>query len=183
MIEEVLEEAALMMEDSVEFATGQFGIVRTGRANPQIVQNLRVNYYGASLPLQQLANFTVPDPRLLVIHPYDPSAIPEIEKALHTSDLGINPANDGAVIRLAFPPLTEERRIELIRIVRRQAENGKVSVRNARRRAKSDLDALKGLCSDDDLRRAERQLQDLTNQTITQVDTLLKQKEAELLEV
>lgn len=183
MIDEVLEEANLLMETSVEYVTGQFAVVRTGRANPQIVQNLRVNYYGASLPLQQLANFTVPDPRLLVIHPYDRSAIAEIEKALHTSNLGINPANDGVVIRLAFPPLTEERRMELIRIVRRQAEDGRVSVRNVRRGAKSDLEALKGLCSDDDLHRAERQLQDLTDQTIKQVDELLKRKEAELLEV
>jgi len=183
MIEEVLEETELMMEDSVDYVNGQFAIVRTGRANPQIVQNLRVNYYGALLPLQQLANFTVPDPRLLVIHPYDRSAIAEIEKALHASDLGINPSNDGVVVRLAFPPLTEERRIELIRIVRRQAEDGRVSVRNARRRAKSDLEALKGLCSDDDLRRAEKALQDLTNQTIKQVDAMLKRKEAELLEV
>lgn len=183
MIDEVLEEANLLMETSVEYVTGQFAVVRTGRANPQIVQNLRVNYYGASLPLQQLANFTVPDPRLLVIHPYDRSAIAEIEKALHSSNLGINPANDGVVIRLAFPPLTEERRMELIRIVRRQAEDGRVSVRNVRRGAKSDLEALKGLCSDDDLHRAERQLQDLTDQTIRQVDELLKRKEAELLEV
>ncbi len=183
MIDEVLEEANLLMETSVEYVTGQFAVVRTGRANPQIVQNLRVNYYGASLPLQQLANFTVPDPRLLVIHPYDRSAIAEIEKALHSSNLGINPANDGVVIRLAFPPLTEERRMELIRIVRRQAEDGRVSVRNVRRGAKSDLEALKGLCSDDDLHRAERQLQDLTDQTIKQVDELLKRKEAELLEV
>lgn len=183
MIDEVLEEANLLMESSVEFVTGQFAVVRTGRANPQIVQNLRVNYYGASLPLQQLANFTVPDPRLLVIHPYDKSAIPEIEKALHGSNLGINPANDGVVIRLAFPPLTEERRMELIRIVRRQAEDGRVSIRNVRRGAKSDLEALKGLCSDDDLHRAERQLQDLTDQTVKQVDELLKRKEAELLEV
>lgn len=183
MIEEVLEEASLMMEDSIEFVTGRFAVVRTGRANPQIVQDLRVNYYGASLPLQQLANFTVPDPRLLVIHPYDRSAIAEIEKAIHSSDLGINPANDGTVIRLAFPPLTEERRMELIRIVRRQAEDGRISVRNARRRGKSDLEALKGLCSEDDLHRAERQLQDLTDRTIKQVDTLLKRKEAELLEV
>ena len=183
MIDEVLEEANLLMEGSVEYVTGQFAVVRTGRANPQIVQNLRVNYYGASLPLQQLANFTVPDPRLLVIHPYDKTAIPEIEKALHSSSLGINPTNDGVVIRLAFPPLTEERRIELIRIVRRQAEDGRVSIRNVRRGAKSDLEALKGLCSDDDLHRAERQLQDLTNQTVKQVDELLKRKEAELLEV
>lgn len=183
MIDEVLEEANLLMESSVEFVTGQFAMVRTGRANPQIVQNLRVNYYGASLPLQQLANFTVPDPRLLVIHPYDKSAIPEIEKALHGSNLGINPANDGVVIRLAFPPLTEERRMELIRIVRRQAEDSRVSVRNVRRGAKSDLEALKGLCSDDDLHRAERQLQDLTDQTVKQVDELLRRKEAELLEV
>ena len=154
MIDEVLEEANLLMESSVEYVTGQFAVVRTGRANPQIVQNLRVNYYGASLPLQQLANFTVPDPRLLVIHPYDKTAIPEIEKALHSSNLGINPANDGVLIRLAFPPLTEERRMELIRIVRRQAEDGRVSIRNVRRGAKSDLEALKGLCSDDDLHRA-----------------------------
>ena len=183
MIEEVLDEAALTMEDSLEFVTAQFSTVRTGRANAQIVQNLRVNYYGASLSLQQLANFSVPDPRLLVIHPFDRSAIPEIEKALHGSNLGINPSNDGAVIRLAFPPLTEERRVEMIRIVRRQAEDGKVSVRNIRRGAKSDLDALKGLFSDDDLRRAERRLQDLTDQTVKQVDELLKRKEAELLEV
>lgn len=183
MIDEVLEEANLLMETSVEYVTGQFAMVRTGRANPQIVQNLRVNYYGASLPLQQLANFTVPDPRLLVIHPYDKNAIPEIEKALQSSNLGINPATDGVVIRLAFPPLTEERRMELIRIVRRQAEDGRVSIRNVRRGAKSDLEALKGLCSDDDLHRAERQLQDLTDQTVKQVDELLKRKEAELLEV
>lgn len=183
MIDEVLEEADLLMESSIEYVTGQFAVVRTGRANPQIVQNLRVSYYGASLPLQQLANFTVPDPRLLVIHPFDKNAIPEIEKALHGSNLGINPANDGVVIRLAFPPLTEERRMELIRIVRRQAEDGRVSIRNVRRGAKSDLEALKGLCSDDDLRRAERKLQDLTDQTVKQVDELLKRKEAELLEV
>lgn len=172
-----------MMEDSVEFVTGQFAIVRTGRANPQIVQGLRVDYYGASLPLQQLANFTVPDPRLLVIHPFDPNAIAQIEKAIHASDLGINPSNDGVVIRLAFPPLTEERRVDLIRIVRKQAESGRISVRNARRKAKSDLDALRGVCSDDELRRAERDLQDLTNRVVRQVDTLLKRKETELLEV
>ena len=136
MIDEVLDEANLLMESSVEYVTGQFAVVRTGRANPQIVQNLRVNYYGASLPLQQLANFTVPDPRLLVIHPFDKSAISEIEKALHSSNFGINPSNDGAVIRLAFPPLTEERRVELIRIVKRQAEDGKVSIRNVRRGGK-----------------------------------------------
>ncbi len=183
MIEEVLEEAALMMEDSAEYVTGQFATVRTGRANPQIVQSLRVNYYGASLPLQQLATFSVPDPRLLVIHPFDRNAIPEIEKALHGSNLGINPANDGVVIRLAFPPLTEERRIDMIRVVRRQAEDGRISIRNVRRRGKSDLDALKGLFSDDDLRRAERRLQELTDRTIKQVDRLLKRKEAELLEV
>ncbi len=183
MIQDVLDEVALMMEDSVEYITGQFAIVRTGRANPRIVQDLRINYYGASLPLKQLANFTVPDPRLLVIHPFDRTAIPEIEKAIHTSDLGINPTNDGVVIRLAFPPLTKERRIELIRIVRKQAESGRISIRNARRKAKADLDALKGVCSDDDLHRAERDLQNLTNQVIQQVDTLLKRKETELLEV
>lgn len=183
MIEDVLDEAALMMEDAVEYVTGQFAIVRTGRANPQIVQGLRVDYYGALLPLQQLANFTVPDPRLLVIHPYDRAAIAEIEKAIHSSDLGINPSNDGAVVRLAFPPLTEERRVDLIRIVRKQAERGRISVRNARRKAKSELDALKGLCSDDELRRAEQRLQELTDQVIQQVDTHLKHKESELLEV
>ncbi len=183
MIDEVLDEANLLMESSIEHVTDQFAVVRTGRANPQIFQHLRVNYYGASLPLQQLANFTVPDPRLLVIHPFDKNAIPEIEKSLHSSNLGINPANDGVVIRLAFPPLTEERRIDLIRIVRRQAEDGKVSIRNVRRGAKSDLDSLKGLCSDDDLRRAEGKLQELTDQTVKQVDELLKRKEAELLEV
>jgi ribosome recycling factor len=161
----------------------EFATVRTGRANPQILNRITAEYYGQQTPLQQLASFSVPEPRLLVVQPFDKSAIGDIERGIRESDLGLNPSNDGTVIRLAFPPLTEERRKELIRLVRHMAEDGRVSIRNVRRHTKSDVEALHGEISDDDIHRAEKELQDITDEYISKVDVQLEHKEAELLEV
>ncbi len=183
MIEELLDEAKHKMEMAVEHVVGEFTTVRTGRANPQILHRVMVDYYGQPTPLQQLATFSVPEPRLLVVQPYDKGSMGAIEKAIQSSDLGLNPSNDGTVIRIAFPPLTEERRNELIRLVRHMAEEGRVAIRNVRRHIKSDLEALHGEVSDDDIRRAEKELQDLTDTYVAQIDELLERKETELREV
>lgn len=183
MIDELLEEAKHKMEQAVEHVAGEFTTVRTGRANPQILHRVMVDYYGQPTPLQQLATFSVPEPRLLVVQPYDKGSMGAIEKAIQSSDLGLNPSNDGTVIRIAFPPLTEERRHELIRLVRHMAEEGRVAVRNVRRHVKSDLEALHGEVSDDDIRRGEKDLQDLTDTYVGKIDELLERKEAELREV
>ncbi len=183
MIEELLDEAEHKMEMAVEHVVGEFTTVRTGRANPQILHRVMVDYYGQPTPLQQLATFSVPEPRLLVVQPYDKGSMGAIEKAIQSSDLGLNPSNDGTVIRIAFPPLTEERRNELIRLVRHMAEEGRVAIRNVRRHIKSDLEALHGEVSDDDIRRAEKELQDLTDTYVAQIDELLERKETELREV
>jgi ribosome recycling factor len=157
--------------------------VRTGRANPQLLHRIHVDYYGTSTPLQQIASFSVPEPRLLVVQPYDRNSINAIEKAIKASDLGLNPSNDGAVIRLSFPTPTEERRKELIRMVRHMAEEGRVAVRNVRRHSKEDIEALKGEVSDDEIRRGEKELQDLTDRFVHRIDGLLVDKENELGEV
>ncbi len=183
MIEELLDEAKHKMEMAVEHVVGEFTTVRTGRANPQILHRVMVDYYGQPTPLQQLATFSVPEPRLLVVQPFDKGSMGAIEKAIQSSDLGLNPSNDGTVIRIAFPPLTEERRLELIRLVRHMAEEGRVAIRNVRRHIKSDLEALHGEVSDDDIRRAEKELQDLTDTYVAQIDELLERKETELREV
>lgn len=183
MIDELLAEARQKMEQAVEHVAGEFMTVRTGRANPQILHRVMVDYYGQPTPLQQLATFSVPEPRLLVVHPYDKSSLHNIERALQSSDLGLNPSNDGTLIRIAFPALTEERRKELIRLVRHMAEEGRVAVRNIRRHTKSDLEALHGEVSDDDIHRAEKELQEITDGFVAQIDELLEKKEAELLEV
>lgn len=182
MIEELLGEAETKMDHAVEHVQGEFGTVRTGRANPTILHRVMVNYYGAQTPLQQLASFSVPEPRLLVVQPFDKSAITEIERALQASELGLNPSNDGNLIRLAFPPLTEERRIELIRVVRHMAEEGRIAVRNVRRHSKDDIESLEGV-SEDDVRRAEDRLQEITDRHTARIDELLVHKEQELLEV
>jgi len=142
-----------------------------------------VEYYGTPTHLQQLASFSVPEPRLLVVQPYDRSSINAIEKAIKSSDLGINPSNDGIVIRLAFPALTEERRKELIKMVKHMAEEGRVAVRNVRRHSKEDIEALHGEVSDDDIRRGEKGLQELTDRFVHKIDDLLSSKETELMEV
>ncbi len=183
MIRESLAEASQKMDQAVEHVSSEFSTIRTGRANPQILNRLTVDYYGSQTPLQQIAGFSVPEPRLLVIQPYDKNSINAIERAIRESDLGLNPSNDGVVIRLVFPSLTEERRRELIRVVRQMAEDGRVAVRNVRRHAKSDIDALHGEVSDDDIHRAEVELQEITDRHTARIDESLERKEAELLEV
>ncbi len=183
MIRESLAEASQKMDQAVEHVSSEFSTIRTGRANPQILNRLTVDYYGSQTPLQQIAGFSVPEPRLLVIQPYDKNSINAIERAIRESDLGLNPSNDGVVIRLVFPSLTEERRRELIRVVRQMAEDGRVAVRNVRRHVKSDIDALHGEVSDDDIHRAEVELQEITDRHTARIDESLERKEAELLEV
>ena len=183
MIKELLAEASTKMDQAVAHTGAEFGTVRTGRANPGLLHRVTVDYYGTQTPLQQLAGFSVPDARMLVVSPYDKTAIGAIEKAIQASDLGLNPSNDGNVIRLAFPALTEERRKEFIRMVRHLAEEGRVAVRNVRRHTKDDIEALTGEISEDDVRRAENDLQELTDAHIKKLDELLRHKEEELLEV
>lgn len=183
MISDLLTEAELKMEAAVEHVASEFGTVRTGRANPQLLHRINVEYYGSPTPLQQLASISVPEPRLLVIQPFDKGSVTDIERAIQQADMGLNPTNDGSVIRIAFPPLTEERRKELIRLVRNIAEDGKVSVRNVRRAAKADMEELHGEISDDDIRRGEDELQRLTDKFTERIDEILANKEEELLEV
>ena len=183
MISDLLTEAEHKMEQATEHVTSEFSTVRTGRANPQLLQRITVEYYGSPTPLQQLASISVPEPRMLVVQPFDKSTVNDIERALQTSDLGLNPTNDGNVIRIAFPPLTEERRKDLIKLVRNMAEEGRVAVRNVRRHSKSDMEAMHGEISDDDIRRGEEELQKLTDRYVERIDRLLSHKEDELLEV
>jgi len=183
VIRDLLDEAGDKMRHAVEHVGGEFATVRTGRANPNLLHRIVVDYYGTATPLQQLASFSVPEPRMLVVQAYDRSSLGAIEKAIRSSDLGLNPANDGAVLRLVFPNLTEERRKELIRLVRHMAEEGRVAIRNVRRHTKEGVEDMHGDISDDDIRRAEKDLQDLTDRNIGEVDRLLASKEHELLEV
>ncbi len=183
MIADLLAEADAKMTQAVEHTAGEFGTVRTGRANPSLLQRITIDYYGTQTPLQQIAGFSVPEARLLVVQPYDKTALPAIERAIHEADLGLNPSNDGNIIRLAFPALTEERRKELIRVVRHLAEEGRVAIRNVRRHVKSDVEALEGDVSRDDIHRGEKELQDLTDRYVHRIDELVAHKEAELLEV
>ena len=181
----VLEEVRDKMAKAVEHTRAEFATVRTGRATPALVEPLMVDYYGTSTALRQLAGFSVPDAMLLVVTPYDKSSLGAIEKAIMTSDLGINPTNDGNVIRLAFPPLTEERRKELVKVVRHKAEEAKVAVRNLRRSGRHELDALQkdGSLSADELERVEKDLDKITHEQVSAIDQLLAQKERELLQV
>lgn len=180
-----LKDANHKMTRAFEVTREELTSVRTGRATPAILNRVTVEYYGAPTPLNQLASFSVPEPRLLVIQPFDRNAMSAMEKAIMQSDLGLTPSNDGNVIRLAFPPLTEERRKELIRVVRERAEDGRVSVRNVRRHAMHDLERLKkdGEISEDDLNRSEKELQKVTDRHVGEIDELLAHKEKELMEV
>jgi ribosome recycling factor len=181
----IVEECRDKMRKAVSHLKDEFGAVRTGRATPSLVEKLKVDYYGSDVPLQQLAGFSVPEPRVLVVSPYDKSSIKSIEKAIQGSDLGINPNNDGTVIRLVFPQLTEDRRKELVKVVKHRAEEGRVAVRNVRRQARHDLEALEkdGDISRDELERVEKDLEKQTHDVITEIDELLGHKERELLEV
>lgn len=182
---EIIADCKDKMAKALEHVRDEFGRVRTGRATPALVEKLRVDYYGTEVPLQQLAGFSVPEPRVLVVQPYDKGAMGAIEKAIQQSDLGINPGNDGQVIRLVFPALTEERRKELVKVVKHQAEEGRVAVRNVRRHARHELEALEkdGELSRDELERIEKDLEKSTHEVVAEVDQLLAHKERELLEV
>jgi ribosome recycling factor len=183
-IEAFLADARDRMAKAVTHTKEDLAGIRTGRASPALVEHLIVEYYGSEVPLAQLASFSVPEPRMLIVSPFDPSSIAAIEKAIQSSDLGITPANDGKVIRLAFPPLTEERRREMVKIAKHKAEEGRVAVRNVRRATRHELEKLQhdGEISSDDLERAERQLEELTHQRIEELDKALSRKEQELLE-
>ncbi|NQV06013.1 ribosome recycling factor [bacterium] len=183
MIDELLAEADIKMTHAVEHVKNEFSTVRTGRANPAVLHRVMVDYYGSPTPLQTLASFSVPEARLLVVAPFDKSSLGDIERAIQASELGLNPSNDGTVIRLAFPQLTEDRRKDLIRVVRHMAEDGRIAVRNVRRHTKSDMESLHGEISDDEIRRGEDSLQDTTDKHTARIDELLGHKETELLEV
>ena len=185
LIDELLADARERMAKSVESTTSQFGTVRTGRANPQILDRVMVDYYGDQTPLRQLATISAPEARLITVTPYDKSAMKSIEKAIRDSDLGLNPSNDGNIMRLSVPELTEERRRDLVKLARHIAEEGRVGIRNVRRDVMHDLRELKseGEVGEDDEKRAEAELQKLTDERVHELDGLLKQKEAEILEV
>ncbi len=181
----VLADARDKMDKAVAHTRSEFGTVRTGRASPALVEKLKVDYYGSEVPLQQLASFNVPEARLLVVTPYDKGSIKAVEKAIQNSELGITPTSDGQVIRLVFPTLTEQRRKELVRIVRHKAEEGRVAVRNLRRGARHELESLEkgGDLSSDELERAEKDLERITHGHVAEIDRILQVKEDELLEV
>ena len=183
--DDILTECREKMVKAAAHLQTEFGSIRTGRATPVLVEKLKVDYYGSQVPLQQLAGFSVPEPRLLVISPYDKQSIKAIEKAIQASDLGITPSNDGAIIRLGFPQLTEERRKELVKVVKHRAEEARVAVRNLRRSARHDLEGFEkeGELSEDDLERAEKELDKLTAEFVAEIDTMVSHKEQELLEV
>ena len=181
----VIEECREKMARAVAHLKDEFAAVRTGRASSTVVEKLRVDYYGSEVPLLQLAGFAVPEPRVLVINPYDKGAIRDIEKAILGSDLGITPGNDGSVIRLVFPALTEDRRKDLVKVVKQRAEDAKVAVRNVRRQTRHELEALEkdGDLSRDELERVEKDLEGQTHKVVLEIDELLHHKEQELLEV
>ncbi len=185
MIDDTLLEAEEKMEKAVTVAKEEFAGIRTGRAHPSMFNKITAEYYGTQTPVNQLASFHMPEPRMVIIQPFDKSSMSAIEKAIRNSDLGVNPSNDGTIIRIIFPELSEERRREYIKIARHKAEDSRVSIRNIRRHAKDSLDKLVkgGEAGEDDGRRAERELDDLTHTYVSQIDELLRNKEAELLEV
>ncbi len=184
-VESTLEEAGKKMRGAIAVLTEQFSGIRTGRATPALLSRVSFDYYGTQQPLKDMASISVPEPRMLVIQPFDKGAIGAMEKAIQSSDLGLTPSNDGNVIRLSFPPLTEERRRELIKVVKERAEEAKVAVRNVRRHSKEEMERLERehTISEDELRRSEKELQKLTDQFVAEVDEVLGHKEKELLEV
>jgi ribosome recycling factor len=185
VIDETLLEAEDKMDKAVSVAKEDFATIRTGRVTPSMFNKISAEYYGTPTPIQQLASFHVPEARMIIIQPYDKSSMGAIEKAIRDSDLGVNPTDNGDVIRVTFPELSEERRKEYIKVARTKGEHAKVSVRNIRRSAKEILDKMikDGEAGEDEVRRAEKELDDITQKHVAQIDELLKHKEAELLEV
>ncbi len=185
MIEETLFEAEEKMDKAVEVAKEEFATIRTGRASAAMFSKIMVDYYGSPTPLQQLASFHIPEPRLVIISPYDKKSLPAMERAIRDSDLGVNPTNDGTIIRVVLPQLTQERRKEYIKLAHRKAEEAKVAVRNVRRHAKDDLDRIvkDGEAGEDEVTRAEKELELVTKRHVDLIDEVLRHKESELLEV
>ena len=184
-VDELIQDAQKRMDSSVDHTRTEFNTVRTGRASAALLDRVQIDYYGQATPLKQLATINVPEPRMLTIQPFDPSSIKSIEKAIQESDLGLTPSNDGKLIRLPMPQPNEERRKELVKVVRKLGEEGKVAIRNVRRDAMHHLQELskKGEVGDDDERRAEERVQKLTDDHTKSIDELLKHKEAEIMEV
>ncbi len=185
MIDDLIKDASARMDKSVEAARHELNTVRTGRASAALLDRVQIDYYGQQTPLRQLATINVPEPRMLTIQPFDPNSVKSIERALQESDLGLTPSNDGKIIRLPIPQLTEERRKELVKVVRQIAEDGRIAVRNIRRDVIHHLKELskKGDVGEDEERRAEEQVQNLTTDHTHSIDELLKHKEAEIMEV
>jgi ribosome recycling factor len=185
VIENILKDAQEKMDKAIEVAREEFTTIRAGRASAAIFSKITVEYYGQQTPLQQVASIQTPEARTAVVTPFDKSALGAIERAIRDSDLGVNPSNDGVVIRVPFPQLTEERRKEFIKVAKAKAEDARVSLRNIRRSAKEALEKLSkdGTAGKDDVARAEKSLEDITAKSVTHIDEMLKHKEAELLEV
>ncbi|MGH3660921.1 MAG: ribosome recycling factor [Micromonosporaceae bacterium] len=185
MIDETLFEAEEKMEKAIEHAKEEFSSIRTGRATPSLFSRITVDYYGTPTPLPQLASVAIPEPRMAIIKPYDTSQIGAMERAIRDSDLGVNPNNEGTVIRIVLPQMTEERRHEMIKVARNKAEDARVALRNVRRKAKEELERIQkdGEAGEDEVRRAEKELEDVTHRFVADVDKILKHKEVELLEV
>jgi ribosome recycling factor len=185
VIDETLLEAEEKMDKALEVAKEDFSAIRTGRATPALFNKVLVDYYGSPTPLQQLASFQVPEARTVIITPYDRGSLTEIEKSLRSSDLGVNPSNDGTIIRIALPQLTQERRKEYVKVARTKAEDARVSMRSVRRRAKEELDRIvkDGEAGEDEGSRAEKELEQVTKRHVDAIDELLRHKEIELLEV
>lgn len=185
MIEEIKKSTQESMRNSISHLQDEFAAIRSGRANAGMVDRIVVEYYGSQVPLQQLASFSVPEARQLLISPFDKGSLSAIEKAIQASDLGVNPGNDGENLRLVFPPLTEDRRKELVKIAKTKAEEARVSARNARRNARQEIEKLEkdGEISKDDLERAEKEFDKSTQEIVAEIDSMLATKEAELMEV
>jgi ribosome recycling factor len=184
-VQATLGEAGEKMDKAISVLKEELGSIRTGRATPALLSRIVVDYYGTQVPIQQLASFSVPEPRTLLIQPYDKNAIASMEKAIMSSDVGITPSSDGNVIRLSFPPLTEERRKELVKVVHQRGEEARVAVRNVRRHSKEELERLQreSTISEDDLTRSEKELQKLTDQHVGEIDEIVVHKERELKEI
>ena len=185
VIEETLFEAEERMERAIEFAKEEFAAIRTGRATPGMFARIVIDYYGAPTPLPQMASIAIPEPRMVIIKPHDPNFLKAMEKAIRDSDLGVNPNNEGTQIRLIIPPMTEERRRDMIKVARHKGEDAKVAIRNIRRKAKEELDRIvkDGEAGEDVVRRAEKELEEITHRYVAHLDEIIKHKEAELLEV
>jgi ribosome recycling factor len=185
LIDETLFDAEEKMEKAVSVAKEELGTVRTGRANPGMFSRIVVDYYGAPTPLNQLAGISIPEARMAIVKPYDVSQLNAIERAIRDSDLGVNPSNDGAIIRIIIPQLSEERRREMVKVAKSKGEDAKIAIRNVRRKANEELHRIvkDGEAGEDEVTRAEKELQHLTDKYVAQVDELVKHKEAELLEV